>query len=427
MGSSYLYYPQGKIMYALIDCNNFFASCEELFNPKLKNKPLVVLSNNDGCIISRSKTAKKMNIKMGDPIFLYKDLIEAKKLLVQSSNFTLYGDMSNRVMQTLKSFSLPMEIYSIDEAFLYIDDNYPGLEELASELKEKTTKWTGIPVSVGIATTKTLAKLANETAKKEKGTIVLKSKEEIDLLLKKTDVADIWGIGRNLTKRLNRLSIYSAYQLKQSPEALIKKHLSVNVLKTLLELNGTSCFECLESPNPTKSIIRSRSFSSKVTSLKEIEEAISLFASLAAEKLREDKLTANMLSVFLNTSYHSQDPFYANTAHFTFPLATSYTPEIIKYAKMAIKKIYKEGYLYKKAGVVLSNLTSSDHLQEDLFEKKDLEKQKKIMKAFDKINLKANKKALFFASEGIDQNWKSLSKLRSQRYTTSFDELKKVK
>lgn len=419
-------------MFALIDCNNFYASCEKLFNPKLKNKPIVVLSNNDGCVIARSKEAKKLKIKMGAPIFEYKELIKEKNIYIFSSNFALYGDMSMRVMKTLESFLYPMEIYSIDEAFLDLDDQNINYLTLAKDLKKRVYKWTGIDVSVGIARTKTLAKLANEMAKKLENPVILIDEKDIQKVLKNTDVEDIWGVGSRLKKRLYRLGIYTAYDLTLAESELIKKQLSISVLKTALELKEVPCFKCEKNPNPKKSICTSRSFAKKIEIFEDLEKALSSFVAIAAQKLRRQKMQANFLTIFISTSFHSKDPFYSNSCQITLPTATSFTPKLITYAKKALKKVYKSSYLYKKAGVILSDFTSIDYLQKDLFSKLDEKNKNDLMKIVDKINYKANKKALFFASEGIEKglkksNIKSSSKMRSNKYTTSFDELLEVK
>lgn len=414
-------------MLALIDCNNFYASCETLFNPRFRNRPVVVLSNNDGCVIARSKEAKLLNIKMGSPIFEYRELVQKKIIYVFSSNFTLYGDMSMRVMKTLETFLFPMEIYSIDEAFLLINKENMDLAALAKDIKEKVREWTGIDVSVGMAKTKTLAKLASELAKKQNGIFILNNKSSIEDILKKTPLENIWGIGSKLKKRLYRLGIFSAYGLTQADELLIKKHLSVNVLKTALELKETKCFGHEENPSSKKSICTSRSFAGKIDNLTSLEMAVSSFAAIAAEKLRKQKTQTNFITVFIMTGFHSKDPFYANHCQMSLPVPTSYTPDLIAYAKKGLSKIYKEGFLYKKAGVILSDFTDENSRQQDLFSGLNDEDKKFLMRTMDNINRKANKKAVFFASEGLEKKYKSSFAMKSLRFTTSFDELIKAK
>lgn len=413
-------------MFALIDCNNFYASCERVFNPKLKNKPVVVLSNNDGCVIARSKEAKLLNIQMGAPIFEYKQLVQNGVLQVFSSNFSLYGDMSMRVMKTLETFLFPMEIYSIDEAFLDINKEV-DMFLLARNIKEKIYKWTGISVSVGIAKTKTLAKLANEIAKKQNDIFILEEKKYIEDILKKTPIEDIWGIGNKLKIKLYKIGVYTAYDLIKTDDLLIKKYLSVNVMKTALELKEIKCFKCEDIPHSKKSICTSRSFANKIDNLKGLQEAVSSFVAIAAEKLREEKMHTNFITVFIATSYHSKDPFYCNSCQITLPTPTSYTPDLITYAKNGLDKIFKDGFFYKKAGVILSDFSDETNAQQDLFSKLNNENKRFLMKIMDDINYKANKKAIFFASEGIDKRYKSSSNMRSLKYTTSFNELLKVK
>ncbi|MFA6119029.1 MAG: Y-family DNA polymerase [Parachlamydiales bacterium] len=413
-------------MFVLVDCNNFFASCEILFNPKFKNKPVVILSNNDGCVIARSKEAKKLNIKMGDPIFRYKQLVQSDILKVFSSNFTLYGDISIRVMKTLETFMLPMEIYSIDEAFLYIDKEIDFFT-LAKTIKEKIYKWVGIEVSIGIAKTKTLAKLANRSAKNTNGISILSDKNDLEKILKATSIEEIWGIGSKLKKRLYQLDIYSAYDLAKANEYLIKKNLSVNVYKTSLELNEVKCFECEEIQESKKSITTSRSFAEKIDNINDLEEAISSFVAMTSEKLRESKLKAGFMTIFVMTSPFAKDNYYSNYINITLPIATSFTPNLISHAKNGLKKIYKEGFLYKKAGVILSNFTDESAIQEDFFTNVDDASKKRLMKTVDEINYKSNKKTVFFGSEGIKKKYKSSSNMRSKNFTTSFDELIKVK
>ncbi|HEU64444.1 MAG: DNA polymerase IV 1 [Candidatus Anoxychlamydiales bacterium] len=418
-------------MFALVDCNNFYASCEKIFNPKLKNEAVVVLSNNDGCVIARSKEAKKLDIKMGAPIFEYKELIKKKIIHIFSSNFTLYGNMSQRVMKTLESFLFPMEIYSIDEAFLDLySANLTGkrdLLNLANNIKEKVYKWTGVEVSVGIAKTKTLAKVAAHIAKKNRGYFVLTEKNDIENILKKTALDDIWGIGHRLKKRLYKLGVYSGYDLAMKDSSYIQKYLSVNVHKTALELNQIKCFESEKTPPSKQSICSSRSFAKKIENLEDLEKAISSFISIAAKKLRNQKMHTNFISVFITTSFHSKDPFYSNSCQIILSNPTSYTPDLITYAKKGLKKIFKKDFLYKKAGIILSDFTDETFSQRDFFSKLNEKNKDVLMKVIDKINLKADKKAVFFAAERIDTKYKSSSQMRSFKYTTSWDELLSVK
>lgn len=407
-------------MFALIDCNNFYASCERVFNPKLKNKALVVLSNNDGCVIARSNEAKALNIKMGDPIFLYKKLIKEEKIEVFSSNFPLYGDMSNRVMQTLKTFGLEIEIYSIDEAFLKLNKN-ADFYSLGREIKEKVYRWTGLPVSIGIGPTKTLAKLASCAAKKKKGVFIL---ESIDRDLENISIEDIWQIGPSSASKLKSLNILNAKDLKNAPDELIKKHLKTPGYRTVLELRGVSC-SFLQEENERKSILVSRSFTKPLSSFEELYEALSSFVALGSEKLRKEKKLTIYLTVFIKTNRFSKD-FYENSYTITLPEGSNYTPILLKAAKNALLQIYVKNLLYKRAGIYFSNLISKANFQPDLFSEGNSEKREKAMKTLDEINRHYAKKTLFFASEGIEKNWTQAQTKRSPKYTTSWEDLLKV-
>lgn len=400
-------------MFALIDCNNFFASCEIVFNPKLENQPLVVLSNNDGCIIARSKKAKEIGIQMGDPAYLYN---HRKDIVMLSANFPLYSDMSQRVMQTLSTFSYPMEIYSIDEAFLEIDED-ESLEKIAIAIRQKISQWVGLPVSVGIAPTKTLAKLAGEIGKKKNGVFVM-NKSLVDEVLAKTEVADIWGIGRNLTQKLKRKGIYSAKQLADAEETWIRSMLGVNGEKILLELRSVPCFHLNETPEKKKSIVCSRSFGQKVTALPLLEEAVASFAAHAAEKLREQGSLANFISIFASTNQET------GSISMQLPNPTAYTPELITLAKRGASQIYRPNHEYRKAGVLLGDFTDGTQID---FLTKPKKNKTEAMKILDEINAKYDKPILRFAAEGIERPWKSRRSNTSPKFTTSWADLLKVR
>ncbi len=416
-------------MFLLIDCNNFYASCEVVFNPKLKNKPLVILSNNDGCVIARSKLAKKMNIPMGSPIFQCKDLIDCKKLAVLSSNFTLYGDMSSRVMDIIESFSYPMEVYSIDEAFIEIDDNdHNNLEKIANSIYKKIYKWTGLDVTIGISKTKTLAKLATTIAKNsDKNVCILNDAQEINKILENIETKEIWGIGRNLYKKLKRINIFSAKELIEKDELFIKKHLNSLGMKTVLELKGISCLPIEDIHEAQQSILCSRSFHMPITQYEDLLEAVSSFVSTAAKKLRENRLKTSFISVFIRTSYFKNE-YYSNSSNINMPSSTSYTPKLLSIAKDLLTKIYKKDVNYKKAGVLLGDFHNYNNIQNDFFEDTKNEHTKdKAMEVVDKINKKYRKNKIYFASESINNNWKKISSNKSKKYTTSWDELLLVK
>ena len=415
-------------MFCLIDCNNFYVSCERVFNPKIKNKPCVVLSNNDGCVIARSNEAKTLKINMGDPIFLHKDLIESKKLEVYSSNFALYGDMSNRVMQVIKSFEFDTEVYSIDEAFINLDVPLEKLSSYATEIKQKIQRWTGIPVSIGIAPTKTLAKVAAKTAKKEKGILIFDNEKIIDEILEKTKVEDIWSIGQSYSKTLKRLNIVNAKQFKYADDKQIKKHLKTPGFRTLLELRSIPSYPIETSPEPKKSILCSRSFPKETASFEMIKNAVASFVSTAAEKLRKQKSAASYLTVFISTSRFNKEKYYSNSSTFGFIIATDYTPDLIFAGEAALKQIFVDGLFYKKAGVLLSSLSEKKCIQQDMFtQNNSSDKQNRAIKAFDQINRHFDKNAIFFAAEGVDRcRWLCKQSKRSPKYTTSWEDLLKI-
>ena len=399
-------------MFALIDCNNFFASCEMVFKPSLEQKPLVILSNNDGCIVARSPKAKALGIKMGDPAFLYKD---RKEVIMLSANFALYSDMSHRVMQTLSTFSSDIEIYSIDEAFLLLEEN-GTLHDRCMAMRQTVKQWTGIPVSIGVAPTKTLAKLASELAKKEGGVHVLRA-HQIEERLSQTELSDVWGIGSALAEKLKRERIYTALQLCRADDALIRKWLGVTGFRTVLELRGSPCFEICDTPEKKKSIICSRSFGEKVNDLAQLQEAAASFAANAAEKLRDQESMAGFISVFISTSQET------GSCHIQIPNATSYTPELISLAKEGVKKLFRKGLEYRKAGVLLGDFTEDK--QADFITPAGKDKGE-AMRVIDKINARYDKPMVRFAAEGIERRWKSKRSNTSPKYTTSWTDLLRI-
>lgn len=415
-------------MYCLIDCNNFFVSCEKVFNPKLKNKPCVVLSNNDGCVIARSNEAKALRINMGDPIFLHKKLINDNQLEAFSSNFVLYGDMSNRVMEVIKSFNFDMEVYSIDEAFLKLDVQADQLYFYAKEIKEKILSWTGIPVSIGIAPTKTLCKIAGNIAKKDKGIQIFDNEEIIDRSLEKTKVEDIWSIGKSSSATLRRLNIINARQFKYADEKIIKKHLKICGVRTQMELMSICAHPLQTGPHSQKTLLCSRSFPKETDSFDLLKKAIAFFAGTAAEKLRKQQCAASFLTLFISTSRFKQEKYYSNSATIGFTVATNYTPEIIKGAEEALKQIFIEGLFYKKAGILLSALSEKKYVQQDIFfNSNSYNKKDRAMKALDQINSQFDKNSVFFASQGMEKcNFLYKQAKKSHRYTTCWDELLEV-
>lgn len=399
-------------MYALVDCNNFYASCEQVFNPSYRGKPLVVLSSNDGCIVARSKEAKKLGIPMGVPAFEYKSLFLQQSVIVLSSNFALYGDMSHRVIETIKTFDLPIEIYSIDEVFLTLSER--DAMALAKAIREKVQLWTGITVSIGIAQTKTLAKIANQEAKKKQGVV-----QYTPSLLKGLPVNEIWGIGRRSQKRLHGSKIRYADELIRASDVWIKKHLTVVGLRTVMELRGTPCIMHLEVGPSRRSMITSRSFGSAVTTLKELKEAMGTFVASAAQKLRKNRLKAHFLVIFIH-----KERFKSETASIHLPLATSYTPDLINAAHTLLEGIFYEGASYKKGGIMLSELVTESKSQLDLFaQEKNGAKKRNVIQAVDRMNKHFGKQVLTFAGEGIQKKWLSSSAKRSPNYTTCWEEI----
>jgi DNA polymerase V len=412
-------------MFALIDCNNFYASCEVVFNPKLLHKPLVILSNNDGCVIARSNEAKALKIGMADPIYLHKNLVKQKKLLCLSSNFALYGDMSRRLWHILEGMFNTIEVYSIDEAFVTLTEtSTTTLEKIGENIFYTLKQGTGLSTSIGIAPTKTLAKLACEIAKKQKlHQYLLTNRQKIDEILKKTPPSSIWGVGKKVNASLKKLGVYSAYDLMSQDTNFIRKKISVSIVKTILELQGTPCLDKDRTSSSKKSIVCSRSFPSPVTSITSMEEAISSFSATAAKKLRKQNCNASCILVFIRTNLFSDDT-YSNSISSLLEHPTNSTPSIINHAKRLLHKIYKHNHNYKKAGVMLTDFSATTSCQQDLFSHaQDIEKNKKLMQTLDSINVKYNKKKVFFAAEGIVKQWQSNPSNRSNRYTTNWDEL----
>ena len=411
----------------LVDCNSFFVSCEQLFNPKLIGKPVVVLSNNDGCVVSRSPQAKALGIGMGVAAFKIAALIKQYDVKVLSSNFSLYADMSARVMQTLAECAADIEVYSIDEAFLSVSfmDDY---EAYAKTLRARVKQYTGIPVSIGIAQTKTLAKVANALAKKHaQGVFDITVPTDIDSILASFPVGDVWGVGYRYNKMLLDARIRTAKDLKYSPDAWIRKKMTIMGLRTVQELRGISCIGLVDQVPAKQSITVSRSFGRLMSEKKYIQEAVANYVIRAAQKLRREKRLASVISVYITTSRFHDEDYYFNTASFTFSLATSYTPDLLKAASVCLDRIFKKGYQYKKAGILLHDLVSADHLQLDLFKPlPELEKQQELMKTCDKITARFGTHTLSYVSAGTDPFWKAKRLKKSPHYTTNWHELLKV-
>lgn len=422
-----------KPLFALVDCNNFYVSCERVFNPRLWNQPVVILSNNDGCVIARSNESKALGIPMGAPAFKYRDLFKKQRVFVLSSNYELYGEMSHRVMQTLAPFAPEMEIYSIDEAFLQMDPSASAnLAEESRKIKQTVYQWTGIPVSIGIAPTKTLAKAANRHAKKklpQEGFFIMNDPDLQKRILSDMPVEDVWGIGRQITAKLNRFQIYSAWDLASTDDAWIKKHLTVVGLRTVWELRGTPCLSLEEVPAPKKSIVCSRSFGVEVTEETEMAEALASYTARAAEKLRQQGSAASFIEVFLCTNRFKEGPSYANGAQLVLPQPTDYTPHLIHLAKHALHKIFRSGFAYKKVGIMLGGLVPNGSFQQDLFYEPQLsvQKQRQLMQLMDRTNRRYGKDTLKFAAQGVAQRWKMQRNRCTPHFTTRWEDLLSIR
>ena len=413
---------------ALIDCNSFYVSCERLFNPKIRKRPVVVLSNNDGCIISRSNEAKALGIKMGEPYFKEKEIIVKNNVQVFSSNYSLYGDISRRVMRTLKRFNSDIEIYSIDEAFLDLS-NYSDkeVEKVGHEIRSIVLKWTGIPTSIGIAKTKTLSKVANHIAKKKQsGVVSLIGIKNIDPILEKVEINDVWGVGRQLTKFYQKNGIYNAKQLKNKSNSWIKKNSNVLGSRTAMELRGISCIDLETTVSKRKSCVVSRSFGKRVESFQQLKEAIANYSLNASEKIRSESLVTKSITVFIRTSpFQNRFGFYSNSKTIDLPIATNNSIEIVKTALNALEAIFKNGYRYQKSGVMLSHLSDSSN-NKNLFSSEKDEKINNLMKSIDNTNYRYGRSTLSLASAGVQKRWNMRKEYSSKIDTADFYSLPKI-
>ena len=420
-------YTSKKNRVALVDCNSFYVSCERLFNPRIQKRAVVVLSNNDGCVISRSTEAKNLGIKMGEPYFKIKDLVRKNEVEVYSSNYALYGDISRRVMRVLKTFSPKVEIYSIDEAFIdlsFMDEK--GMEEYGMQIRSRVLKWTGIPTSVGIASTKTLSKVANHIAKKERAGVIYLN-NNINEKLKKFPIEDVWGVGKQLSKFYYKNDIKNAYDLKIASNTWVKKGTNVLGSKTAMELRGVPCIDLQVDQEKRKNCCVSRSFGRKVKEIEELEESIITHCLNAAEKIRADEQTAKAITVFIRTSpFDKKKKYYSNSKTIDLALPTSNSIELIKNATKALAEIYKFGFSYQKAGIILSNLKDANQNDQNLLTPLIDDKQKKLMKAIDYTNTKYGRYAVSIAKAGISKGWKMRREHSSKIDTASFDSLPKI-
>lgn len=431
MGQSYLF-DQGTLRFmaeafALVDCNNFYCSVERTFDPKLNGKPLVVLSNNDGCVVSRSDEAKQIGVKMAVPLFQVQQLLDENDAEIFSSNYELYGDMSARVMESLYEFSPEVEIYSIDEAFLGLDTRYDDLTETGVAIRENLQKWIGLPVSVGIAETKTLAKLANriaKTSKKTKGVLNLYKSPYLKEALKSTEIMDIWGISRASAEKLRRYNIKTALDLSEIDVRLARKLLTVAGSRIVLELRGINCLP-LDAVAPQKqSITCSRSFANTIANFAQIREAVAVFIAYAAEKLRRDKLAAKSVTVFALTDRFNPKPsYYSNAITYNSIYPTDTTFELQKWAFASLEKAFREGFFYRKAGVILTGIVPADTLSKRIFDDDEWRRFRRVSQAMDSINHKFGRNKIRFASANPKGDWQGKAGHMSARYTTRFDEI----
>ena len=407
---------------ALVDCNSFYVSCERLFNPKIRKKPVVVLSNNDGCIISRSNEAKALGIKMGEPYFKGKDIIIKNNVQVFSSNYSLYGDISRRVMRTLKRFNSDIEVYSIDEAFMDLSNfSDKEVENVGREIRETVLKWTGIPTSIGIAKTKTLSKVANHIAKKKKsGVTSLIGIENLDPILEKVEINDIWGVGRQLTKFYQKHGIYNAKQLKNKSNTWIKKSSNVLSSRTAMELRGIPCIDLETTQTKRKSCVVSRSFGKRVEKFQELREAVANYCLNASEKIRSESLVAKAITVFVRTSpFQKNFGYYSNSKTVDFPIATNNSIETVKVAMSILDSIFKNGYRYQKAGVMLTGLSNAEG-GKNLFSSEKDEKINSLMRSIDNTNYKYGRSTLSLASAGVQRRWNMRRQYSSKIDTADF-------
>jgi DNA polymerase V len=422
-------------MKAIIDCNSFYASCEQVFQPQLRGKPIVVLSNNDGCLIARNDEAKKLGVPMGQPYFMAKELCEKNGVAVFSSNYALYGDLSRRVMHTISTVHPYVEVYSIDEAFLDIDEHIVSdIDSMVTEIRDRVYSWTGIPVSIGVASTKVLSKIANRIAKKNKahyqGVYILRTSAEIEDALRRTPVDDVWGVGRSSVPKLRYMGIDTAYKLSQMSEAWAHKHMGGIVgVRLIQELNGKPCRQMADGLVAKKNIASTRSFGTVVTQLSELQEAIATYTTRAAEKLRKQNSAANLIYVFAKTDKHDERyQYYSGSVQKVIPCATSSTLELIRYATEAATELFREGNRYKKAGVVLSGIVPDSGIQQHLFEEhKDTAEHRTLSRTMDLINRKLGIDTVTFAANGVTKNWKMRSEVRSADYTTQWHDIPVVR
>ena len=418
-------------MIALIDCNNFYCSCEQVFQPELRNRAMIVLSNNDGCAISRSEEARALGIKMGTPHFMITRLLEEKSVQVQSSNYTLYGDMSERVMQVIGEFVQRLEIYSIDEVFADLSGMpYVDLEQYGREIREAVARCTGIPVTVGIARTKTLAKMANRFAKERQGgagVFVAASNEQLEQMRLATPVEEVWGIGKEFAALLRGQGFTTAASLAEAPEEWVRKNMSVVGQRLLNELKGISCIAWETGEKAKKNICTARSFGKLVQNKNELRQAVAKFTATCAEKLRKEKTCARKLHLFIQTNPHRHDePQYFQSVTQELTVPTSNTPELIRKAMAGLDLIYQPGYKFQKAGVMMLDLVPETLIQMGLFDQENRKRDQALMKTVDAVNRSFGRDMVRFGVQDYEEGWKLRQEHLSQHYTTRLDQIPKA-
>lgn len=413
-------------VYALADCNSFYASCEKAFNPQLAKRPVVVLSNNDGCVVARSAEAKALGIPMGAPAFKHEELFRAHGVAVFSSNYELYGDMSSRVMRTMADMVPECEVYSIDEAFLRLDGLPENLAAFCAKVRKRVLRWTGIPVSIGIGETKTLAKAANKLAKGGADGVFDLRREDKDAWLAKIAVEDVWGVGPRYARLLRSRRILTALDLKHADRTWVRKHMTVQGLQTVLELNDKPCIPMEHAPPPKKVICCSRSFGAYVRGLEGLREAVATYATRAAEKLRGQGSVCSLVQVFIRTNpFKPKHRQHAELAQATLLVATDYTPDILRAALGILERIYREGYAYQKAGVLLAGIEPKGSRQLSLLapQSGDESRRGRAMAVLDASNRKYGRGSLAYAAQGIEPKWSMRRERLSPAYTTRWDQL----
>lgn len=415
---------------SLIDANNFYVSCERVFNPRLVGKPVVVLSNNDGCIVARSNEAKELGLKMGQPVFQVQEIVECCQVEVLSSNYALYADLSARLMNELAEFSPEVEVYSIDEAFIRLDIDLARLDAVGREVQRVIYKRLGIPVSVGLASTKTLAKVANHHAKrsqKASGVLSLMNERHRELALERLPIDEVWGIGSRSAQKLRQQGITTALELSRAPDDFIRRLMTVTGARTARELRGIECLPLEYCPPPKKSVTVSRSFGQMVESLSELEAALTHFTVRAGEKLRRAGMATGSLTVFVSTNRFRDDLQYSNAVTLCAAPQTDSTLELLALMRAGLRAIFRSGFKYKKAGVTLLDLSPADTLTRRLWDDDANERMRDLMKTVDRLNRKFGKDSVHIGMRESAGLWQTKFSRRSPRYTTQWADLVEVK